>query len=176
MKCHGSFATYNIMGTVYNQSWKGMISILYNQRRLPMTKQCFRCNDIYQMVVDHGFVDPTFQSRDFRSGAPHFGELIIEYRACSIATLMLSRALPSLAYDLPEPNNAKQMCKLSQTCTSASSFGNRRYSQETFPARAPHFGELNIEQAQLGRFATQPAVGSWLTPVVLLDDHWDAMA
>ena len=49
------------------------------------------------------------------------------------------------------------------------------FSQETFPARAPHFGELNIEQAQLGRFATQPAVSSWLTPVVLLDDHWDAM-
>ena len=49
-------------------------------------------------------------------------------------------------------------------------------SRETFPARAPNFGELNIEQAQLGRFATQPAVGSWLTPVVLLDDHWDAMA
>ena len=97
MKCHGSFATYNIMGTVYNQRWKGMISILYNQRRLPMTKQCFRCNDIYQMVVDHGFVDPTFQSRDFRSGAPRFGELIMEYRACSMATLMLSRALPSLA-------------------------------------------------------------------------------
>ena len=48
--------------------------------------------------------------------------------------------------------------------------------QEAFPARALHFGELNIEQAQLGRFATQPAVGSWLTPVVLLDDHWDAMA
>ena len=54
--------------------------------------------------------------------------------------------------------------------------GTRLYSQETFPARAPHFGELNIEQAQLGRFATRPAVGSWLTPVVLLDDHWDAMA
>ena len=50
------------------------------------------------------------------------------------------------------------------------------HSQETFPARAPNFRELNIEQAQLGRFATQPAVGSWLTPVVLLDDHWDAMA
>ena len=31
----------------------------------------------------------------------------------------------------------------------------RRLSQP----EPPHFGELNIEQAQLGRFATQPAVG-----------------
>ena len=37
------------------------------------------------------------QSRDFRSGAPHFGELNIEYRACSMTTLLLSRALPGLA-------------------------------------------------------------------------------
>ena len=58
-----------------------------------------------------------------------------------------------------------------QCCCQVGKLSEPGASQETFPARAPHFGELNIEQAQLGRFATQPAVGSWLTPAVLLDGH-----
>ena len=55
---------------------------------------------------------------------------------------LLARTITHQPFKLESPNS-KNGCK---TPWLRCLFG-----QETFPARAPHFGELNIEQAQLGR-------------------------
>ena len=42
---------------------------------------------VCKLSYRRGGFDRCIQSRDFRRGAPHFGELNIEYRACIMATL-----------------------------------------------------------------------------------------
>ena len=72
-------------------------------------------------------VNPGTPSGDFPSESPHFGELNIEYRACSLTTPSLSRALPTMAkWPCPKPANTTQMCRLFQACTLTNSFGARR--------------------------------------------------
>ena len=82
------------------------------------------------------------QSGDFPSESPHFGELNIEYRACSLTTPSLSRALPSMTeWPCPKPANATQMCRLFQACTLTSSFGARVTDSQSL---AQGLGELSF--------------------------------